>query len=307
MKEITIIIVSYNVEKLLRRCIESIYRTAESKFFDIIVVDNNSRDNSVDMVRRTFPKVKLIQSDVNLGFSGANNLALRQVSTKYLLFLNPDTIVRNNAIKELMMFLDTNQNVGGVGPKIVNPDGSLQVSCKKLPGFVDALVYISSIGRAWPRIKMFRAGGLPNFDYQRAQKVERIPGACLMVRKEIFSDNEFFDERYFLYTEDTDLCMRMKINHWDVYYLSTAEVVHYGGQSSGRNGRWQESREMLKSRLKYRRKYHGVIYNIALNLLAVIIMLLKTAYLWLSSRQRNAKKIAMYLHLISWYTRNLVG
>lgn len=306
MKEITIIIVSYNVEDLLKQCIQSIYQTTKPELFDIIVVDNNSGDASVAMIMKTFSNVRLIQSDENLGFSGANNMALKQVSAEFILFLNPDTIIKNSAIKEMLMFLKVNQNVGGVGPKIVNPNGSLQKSCKKLPGFVDSLVYISGIRRAFQKTKKFRAWLLPNFNYQKTQKVERISGACFMVRKEIFTDNEFFDERYFLYTEDTDLCMRMKINHWDIYYLSTAQIVHYGGQSSDHNGSWQESREMFKSRLKYRRKYYGVIYNIAFNLSAVIIMALKLAYLWFSSRQQNAKKIEMYLHLISWYTRNLV-
>lgn len=306
MKEITIIIVSYNVEDLLKQCIQSIYQMTKPELFDIIVVDNNSGDASVAMIMKTFPNVRLIQNDENLGFSGANNMALRQSSSKYILLLNPDTIILNNSIEKMLEFLASNENAGAVGPQILNPDKSPQKSCRKLPGFIDALFYISGIGRVFPNARIFRSWLLPEFDYGKTQRVEYISGACIMVRKKVFDDIGLFDERFFLYSEDTDLCLRMMKNRWDILYFSVAKIIHYGGQSSNYHKNWQQAEEMFKSWLKYRKKHFSLIHSITFNLTIVTVLIMKLVYLRYLSRKQNQEKIQMYSRLIFWYLRNLV-
>jgi GT2 family glycosyltransferase len=221
---------------------------------EVLVVDNASSDDSATMVSQCFPWVHLIQSSENVGFARANNQAIRQSKGRYLLLLNPDTVVLKDALEVLLEFMETHPKVGAAGPRLLNPDGTLQVSCYPALTLTRELWRLLHLDILYPygSFKM-RAWSITAY-----RKVDIVQGACLIMRRDIVEQVGALDEDYFIYTEEVDLCYRIRQAGWSICWVPNAQVIHYGGQSTQ-----QVAAEMFlqlyRSKLLYFRKHHGLL------------------------------------------------
>ena len=244
MMDLSIIIVNWNTSELLVQCIESIYRGKPRPTFEIIVVDNGSSDDSVSLLTKHFPNIHLIKNGSNLGFAKANNQGLAVAKGRYFLLLNSDTIVLPNALDKMVQTAEDHADVGAIGPKLLNMDGTLQESWSGFPTFWSEL-----FGRLIHRRN-------PLTDVPFAYEVDWIMGACLLVRSETIAEVGGLDEGYSFYSEEVDWCFRMKEQGWKILYLSNAEVYHIGGGSSERNSLIRMGL-LYKNKLRYFNKYYG--------------------------------------------------
>jgi len=237
--DVSIILVSYNTKDLTRDCIKSIYEKTEGVSYDIWVVDNASSDGSVEMIREEFPEVKLIESDKNLGFGRANNLAIKESNAKYCFLLNTDTVLLNNAVKILFDFMENpkNSGVGVCGGQLFNPDMTYQWSTGEFNS-LDKL-YRKSIGINYHQIKyrlkdIFKSRVLKEKRYvhSSSQEVDYIIGADMMLRKSALNEVGAFDERFFMFSEEAELCFRLKKQGYKVRFVPDSHILHYGGASA---------------------------------------------------------------------------
>lgn len=227
---ISIIIVSYNTKTLLRDCLVSIFGSTVSVPYEVIVVDNNSTDGSQDMIREIFPQIILIENKHNVGFARANNQGYRTSQGDYLLFLNSDTLILNGAIVTMMTYITNNPGVGITGPKILNSDHQPTRSYMR---FLNVkMFFLGSKYLSWFIDTGKYRLHYDNYDFSSTQSVPWLSGACLMTSRRIFQEAGCFDEHYFLYLDDMDLCMQVKKNGYSNIYLPSAEIVHLFGGSS---------------------------------------------------------------------------
>ena len=228
----SIIIVNYKVPELLRTCIRSVQQQT-SVPYEIIVVDNDSNDHSVAMLRSEFPEVKVIASVKNLGFAAGNNLGLTYAVGEYIFYLNPDTELREDAVGKLCAILDEDERVGLAAPKLLNSDGSLQRSIRPFYGFWSSLFdnrFMAIALRKNPRVARFMPG-LVSHEYR--QEVDWAKGAAFMVRRKVIDQIGAFDERFWIYAEEIDFCYRMKKRGWKRLFDPAISVVHHESQSVG--------------------------------------------------------------------------
>jgi hypothetical protein len=226
--DISIIIVNWNTEDLLRQCLNSIFACPIERTIEVWVIDNGSVDDSNQMVKEYFPQVKLIENEKNLGFARANNQALRLSSGEFVLLLNPDTIVKPNSIEKLVKFLESTPKAGGAGSRLLNPDGTLQESAYPQPTLFREFWRMSHLDN-WVHSARYP---IDRWSLDQPIKVDVLMGACLLIRREALDVVGFFDEEYFIYSEEVDLCTRLNHAGWDLYWVPNAEVIHYGGQST---------------------------------------------------------------------------
>ena len=255
--DLSIIIVNWNVRDLLRRCLQSIPEAATGLTYEIIVVDNASSDGS-DQLVHAFPHVHWIQNLENVGFTRANNQGLAASQGRYICFLNPDTVLRPKALSILVEYLDTHPKVGIVGPQLRYPDGTLQPSRYRFPTPMMALMESTPLAWAWPDNPWARAYHCAGCPPDRPHTVDWLNGACLMVHREVIAQVGAFDERFFMYSEELDLCRRAKDAGWEVMYVPDAVVVHYEGQSSGQAVLARDV-NFNRSKVRYFYKHHGVL------------------------------------------------
>lgn len=230
--DLSIIIVNWNSVNYLRECLKSILRETKGIDFEIIVVDNASYDGSDRVISSEFPGIKFVQSTENEGFAKANNLGFRSSSGMNLLFLNPDTQIIGSAIKDMFEFLDSSPDAGAVGCKLLYTDLSLQLhSVQSYPTVINQALDIDYLKNNWPHWKLWGLKALIQENNQ-PQKVEVVPGACLMVKRDVFEEVGLFSEDYFMYAEDVDLCYKVNQTKRKVFFVKGAAVVHHGGASS---------------------------------------------------------------------------
>lgn len=233
--DISIVIVSWNVSGLLRNCLRSVHAELERNdefSVETFLIDNSSADDTVDMVRREFPWVQLIVNDRNVGFTRANNQALPLTSGRYILLLNPDTEMLPGLIRTLVTYADSHPTVGVIGPKLLFPTGRVQSSRRRFPRYATAFIESTVLQRYFPRNRLLREYYLADVPDDQLQEVDWVVGACLLVRREAIGREGLFDERYFMYSEELDLCYRLKKAGWKVMYHPEARVVHHEAQSS---------------------------------------------------------------------------
>ncbi|NPA91848.1 MAG: glycosyltransferase [Chloroflexi bacterium] len=253
--DLSIIIVNWNVKDLLRRCLESIPAGAAGLSYEIIVVDNASTDGS-PALQETFPHVRWIQNRENVGFTRANNQGLRVAQGRYICFLNPDTYVHPQSLTTLVRYLEDHPRVGIVGPQLRYPDGTLQPSRYRFPTLWTALWESTPLEWAWPNNPWTRRYHCADCPRDREHPVDWLNGACLVVRKEVIDQVGPFDEGFFMYSEELDLCRRAKEAGWEVVYLPDAVVTHYEGRSSGQVHLLRDL-HFHRSKVRYFRKHHG--------------------------------------------------
>ncbi len=229
---VAVVIVSYNVRELLRDCLRSVLAERERPL-EVVVVDNASTDGSPEMVAREFPAVCLISNPRNRGFAVASNQGIAATRAPAVLSLNPDTVVQPGAIATLAAFLDRHPEVGAVGPKIRRPDGSLDLAARRaFPSPAVALFRLSLLSRLFARHPAMGRYNLTDRSPDVEQEIDAGTAACLMFRRAALEQVGAYDEDFFMYGEDLDLCYRLKARGWRIVYLPAAVVLHYKGQSS---------------------------------------------------------------------------
>lgn len=298
--KLSIIVVSWNTREILADCLASVYQNPPTDSFELILVDNASTDGSAEMVRDRFPQARLIASQENLGFAQGNNLAVPLCVGEYVLLLNPDTVVKPNALQALIDFLDTTPEAGAAGSMLLNPDESLQPSCHPAPKLgreLWRLLHLDAI-RPYGRYNMHQ------WDLSQNREVDVLMGASLMVRKSILDEIGFLDGDYFMYSEEVDLCFRLQKAGWKLFYVPASKVIHLGGQSS-KQVATDMFMQLYLGKLKYFRKHYGAVaggvYKLIL-LIASLVRLVLTPVAWLikrSQRTENLQLARRYGRLIS--------
>jgi N-acetylglucosaminyl-diphospho-decaprenol L-rhamnosyltransferase len=315
--DLSIIIVSWNVRDLLRACLMSLTNderratkdaTEASSFVlrpssEIIVVDNASADGSAAIVAAEFPAVRLLANAENVGFTRGNNQGLAVARGRYVFFLNPDTEVVGDALVTMVAYLDAHPEVGALGPQLRYGDGSLQSSRRRFPTFATALFESTPLAWHWPgnpwarryRMEEQGSGSWELGSGARGQDVDWVVGAALMVRREALAQVGGFDEGYFMYSEELDLCQRIKEAGWQIVYLPTVQIIHHEGKSSeqvvaARHIRFQTSK------VRYFRKFHGPFQAEALRvfiLASFAVEWLLEACKWLLGSRRPLRRERM--------------
>ena len=253
--KLSIIIVSWNVCQDIINCLDSIYGCHASKPFEVIVIDNASSDGSTQEIRKKFPKVTCVANDKNYGFAGANNQGIKLAKGEYLLFLNPDTIMHSGASDYLVNFMDSTKDVGACGPKLLNEDGSLQRSVRQFPSYRGALYRFTFLNHFKIFKNNYRNWLMKEFDHKNQRDVDQLMGAALLVRKSIIDKIGGFDENFFMYYEEVDLCYRIKQYGQRIVFLPQVCITHLGGRSSQQIPAAKRIM-MLRSLLEYFRKNH---------------------------------------------------
>jgi GT2 family glycosyltransferase len=294
--DLSIIIVNWNVCDLLRRCLSSLDGPLTSGLAaEAIVVDCASSDDSVEMVRREFPWVRLIASEKNLGYAGGNNLGVAGANGRCVLILNPDTEIVGDALEKMIRYLDENLEVGVVGPGLRYPDGTLQSSRRRYPSLGTAFFESTLLHQWFPNSRVVRRYYLADYPANQVQPVDWLVGAALMIRGEAWQRVGPLDEGFFMYFEELDWCRRCRAAGWEIHYLPTAQILHYEGKSSeqvltARTIRFQ------RSKLRYYRKYHGQIWALAIRLFLLAtfaFQLGEESLKWLLGHKRELRQKRM--------------
>ncbi len=261
--DLSIIILNYKTKGLVKQCIRNVRVSTANLAYEIIVVDNGSRDDIENMMKENFPDIKFIQTGKNLGFAAGNNIGIKEAQGKYIMLLNPDVTVLNGSIEKMFNFMENNQEVGLAGPKLINPNGSYQISCRTFQ--TPKLIFYrrTPLGKLPFAKKQLADHLMLDFDHQRNQEVDWVMGACMLARKSALDKVGLLDERFFFYVEDMDWCRRFWMDNFKVYYLAEAEMVHlYERASAADNWNFWNFNKMTRwhiaSWIKYFTKYFSV-------------------------------------------------
>ena len=239
MTRIAVVIVNFNTRDLLRMCLQSLATAATTAELEVWVVDNGSRDQSMTMVATEFPQVHIIESTHNGGFSYANNLAIRPLiqrpdAPEYVMILNPDTVVEVGAFDVLLDYLREHPDVGAVGPRLILPDGSLDLACRRsFPTPEVSLWRMTGLSRVFPQSRRFGRYNVTYMDPRETIEVDALVGACMLMPTSVIREVGLLDETYFMYGEDLDWCYRFKLYGWRIVYVADA-VVHHIKRASSR-------------------------------------------------------------------------
>jgi len=302
--DITAILVSYNTETLLPKAIHALQDSAAELTLQTVIVDNASRDKSVELIYREFPECKLIENKTNVGFGRANNQALPFIKGRYVLLLNTDAFVSPDTLHKTVAYMDDHEECGLLGVKLVGRDGELQPSCRYFPTPVNRFLNRTGLNKLFPWVRLIDDMG---WDHASPQKCDWVPGCYLLIRKEVIDQVGLFDERYFLYMEETDLCFSAKKSGWQVHFFSGTTVIHLGGESAKSDheitdaGRQIEQLQ-IESELLFFRKNMGlgaVSLHVFLVFLGDLVIFLKRLLKNRSNvRWRNVfKHFSMYTYL----------
>lgn len=274
MRKLTIIIVNYNLKESILKCIDSIYQALPNDIFNLIIVDNNSVDGSIEEIRKKFPQVNLIANHVNRGYAAACNQALKVSHSEYLLLLNPDTIVNNSLVK-MLQYLEDYKRVGILGCKILYPNGSIQKTAFPPPSFLNNVIF-SGLTFRWRWFIRPR-----NWWVTHQCKLSQVPfkvgwvsGACLMTRRKTVQDIGLLDERFFLGSEDVDWSCRAIKKGWKVVYFPQTQVTHTGGECKKKDLALT-TKSYYQNRLHFAQKYYGAIAFKLIKLISLAELLAK--------------------------------
>jgi GT2 family glycosyltransferase len=233
IKQLSIVIVNYNVKNLLKKCLESIFEYEKDTEFEVIVVDNNSSDHSKEMLKKDFSQVRVIENKRNLGFSAGCNQGIKQSQGRYILLLNPDTELTTGGFEKMIDFMDSKPEIGICGPKMMDQEGNLQFSCRSFPSCLTAVSSSQSIlNRIFPENFLSQRYLLKNQDHSQIREVDWVSGSCLLAKRELLEKVGLLDERFYMYVEDVDLCYRAKMAGFSVFYVPKVLVIHHIGKST---------------------------------------------------------------------------
>lgn len=302
---LSIIIVSWNAKEYLFKCLNSLIPEIVSYQSEIIIVDNASTDGSPELVRDCFPNVKLICNERNLGFAKANNIGIRESTGEYVCLVNSDIMILRNCFDSMIGFMDKHPQIGMIGPKTLNPDGTLQPSCFSFPTFWNSLCRALALDSVFPKTEVFGRRLMTFWAHDSIRSVDALNGCFLMVRREALNQVGLLDEGFFVYGEDIDWCKRFRDAEWDVVFFPKAKAIHYGGASSS-NAPIRFYLEMHRADMQYWRKHHGQLGEIGFLLITwvhhiVRIVGMGTIYLIRSSKRKQVlPKIKRSVACIYW-------
>ena len=234
--KISIVILNYKQKGLIKYSLKSLQSLDIALAHEIIVVDNNSADGLEEMIKNEFMRVKFIQSGENKGFAFGNNFGIKAASGDYVLILNPDVRLEQGTIEKLYQFMEDHSKAGVAGPKIFNPDGSLQYTCLRFPDWRLPFFRRTVLGKTKAGLKWTDNYFMTDWDHQENKEVDWLFGACLMIRKKAISEVGLLDERYFLYMEDLDWCRRFNQAGWQIWYVVGAKAIHFHHRQSAETG-----------------------------------------------------------------------
>lgn len=235
MMTLSIIVVNFNTYSYLARCLDSIYSAGlKSNSVEIIVVDNASGDDSASKIRKNYPHVRLIVNKKNIGFARANNQAIKKAKGKFILFLNPDTVVSRGAIHTVLSFMQDHKEVGVATCKVELPSGEIDDACHRgFPTPWNALCQFTGVASLFPQSTVFNGYHLGYKNINKIHEIDSCAGAFMMVRKIAGDDTGWFDKNYFWYGEDLDFCYRIKKAGWKIFYIPKVKIIHHKGVASG--------------------------------------------------------------------------
>jgi GT2 family glycosyltransferase len=271
--KLSVVIICWNDLKVILDCISSVYAETSGIDYEIIVADNASSDGSVAAIREHFPKVRIVENPENAGFGKGNNAGIRVAEGEYILILNPDTIVRDRALDKLVDYAARHPEGGAFGCRVLNPDGSVQLSAHPLPTLWTSL--IKALGLRWPgRLWAgFCSDSYPNWDGRSERQIGFQGGCCLLVRGQHLKELGGFDERFFHQYEDADLCRRIRDSGRPILFFPGAEITHIGGQNRGTYSIKVEL-ETERSKYRYFYKYYdarGVVWIRKISILGLAL------------------------------------
>ena len=275
VSDLAIVIVNYNVRDLLRRCLASVLASKGDLTFETCVVDNASEDRSAEMVRSEFPTVQLIENSDNVGYPAANNQGLKLLEVqseaaekrpRYCLLLNPDTEVPPDGFARLLAYMDEHEDIGVIGPKLLLPDGSLDLACRRSFPTPEVSSYrMLGLSRAFPRSRRFGRYNMTYLDENEIADVDSVVGAFMMVRTKALENVGLLDERFWMYGEDLDWAKRIKDSGWRVVYYPEVEVQHVKRASSRQSKRAQH--EFYRAMLIFYYKHYRADTPVPLHLM----------------------------------------
>ncbi|MDH7487168.1 MAG: glycosyltransferase family 2 protein [Anaerolineae bacterium] len=308
--DLSIIIVNWNVRELLRRCLTSIVEASiagtepgtRNLELETIVVDNASSDGSLEMLQAEFPWVRLIANERNVGFTRANNQGLALSRGRYVLFLNPDTEIVGDALPTMVRTMEARPTVGALGPQLRYPDGTVQSSRRRFPTLTTAFFESTLLAQWWPENPWARRYRLAERPDDLEQEVDWLVGACLLVRREALEQVGGFDEGFFMYSEEMDLCRRLRAAGWRVVYLPSAQVIHHEGRSSEQVVP-ERHLHFQTSKVRYFRKHHGRLQAELLRLfllLTYVYQMVEEGLKWLLGHKRplRAARVRVYWQVL---------
>ncbi len=298
--DVSVIIVAWNVRNFLQNCLESIYKETEGVEFEVIYVDNASEDKSVEMVREHFPEANIIQNTQNKGFVVANNQGIEAAKGRYVLLLNSDTVILDNAIAKTIEFADTHPEAAVVGCKLLNPDKTLQPTCFMFPSILNMLLSTSYLYKLFRKSKFFGRERMTWWDRSDTREVDVATGCYMLVRREAIDQVGVMDERFFIYADETDWCYRFKKNGWKIMFTPEIQIIHYGGQTTKQMTK--EFRLQLQgSGLIFMKLHRNKLAFPLARLLAVMFFFLRVPY-WLvrailhkNERKKSIQTAGTYL------------
>jgi len=234
--DVSIIILNYNTKDFLLPCVSGIAENTKNLDYEIIIVDNASEDGSAKYVKEkimpSFKNVKLIETGGNFGFAKGNNIGIKSSKGKYVLIINSDILIMDNAIRKMFEFMESNKKAGIAGPRLTHPDGSLQYFCYNFPTKKVLIYRRTPLARFKFAQKEIKKYLMADWDHKENRKVDWVQGSCMIVRKSAIEEAGLMDERFFMFMEDTDWCRSFWNLGWEVWYIAEVEIVHYHARSS---------------------------------------------------------------------------
>lgn len=292
---LSVIIVNYNVKYYLEQCLESVRRASQGLQVEVLVVDNRSTDGSVAYLRERFPEVIFVENEENVGFSRANNQAIRQSRGEYVLLLNPDTIVGEDTLRRLVEFMDTHPQAGGAGSYMLNTNGTFAPESRRgLPTPFVAFCKMAGLSALFPKSRLFGRYYMRYLDENETNEIEVMSGACMMLRREALDKVGLLDEDFFMYGEDIDLSYRILQGGYKNYFLPV-RMLHYKGESTVKNSYRYTYTFYRAMRLFFRKHYSHYSFMISLPINAAIWMRSFMAYAGNRLRYRKRPKASSSL------------
>lgn len=307
MPELSIIIVNWNTKELLRRCLNSIYRNAKKLACEVFVVDNASRDGSTEMVKKEFPGASVIKNEKNFGFARGNNQGFLRSKGEYVLILNPDTEIVNDALSKMVGYLKLNKEVGAASGRLVYPDGTFQRYYSRFPTFLSILTTWFLPKALAYKLKPTRAYLMLDDDFSKEIEVPQPAGSCLMVRRDLFLKECFMDEQFPIFFNDVDLCRRIYNKEKKIVVLPYAKIIHHrakGGSKQGKKSLFL-SAEYFLGMIDYFSKHEGVMKADLLKIFISLGFLIRTVGFFISyiSGLKNREDLrweAVRFHIFLW-------
>lgn len=293
----TVVILNFNTEHLLQKCLTSLFKNGESSHFNVWVVDNASVDDSISMLKKDFPEVKIIQNSTNLGFAGGNNVALSQVRTENVLLLNSDTIILDNAVDQLTNFLER-EKFGIISCKLLNPNKSLQPNAGDLPSIFPIFFWLSGLDDL-PIVGKL----LPSFHrkdkdfYSMEKEVGWVSGSVMMIKRSVIDKIGLMDDSIFMYGEDVDYCLRAKKSGFKIGWTNSAQIIHLGGGSS-KDPRSRQWLGEFKGLIFLYKKHFGLLSAFILRLVIYFFTFLRVVAFLLIGKVNVSRTYAKILFSI---------